>query len=820
MRRPSIRVICSLPGALAMSMYCGAAASAQEAVAVACVQGGQCSYQKAYSPTLNAQTSVKVMAFHPGAAASPGGIEQSGPLSALAGVYREPESGLLRVRNAGGELAGIVTPSKPSRTATAATPQAAWTIEYRDDPKSKTRVSVPAEQFVAWIRGPRAAGAVVEFLRTETTSPKPHPMQRQLIAAGIAFAEGSEELQGWRDQLRKTMRRSLDDFRAEAVDPTRLEALLAEGVAAVRIHQLVASDARQDEVLQQDLRKEYQRLVDRLAIARLLHSAGMDDAFLNKLNQIGLARWSRSDLGPRVEAAIQASAAAHYQRATELFKAGQYGSAFDEARLASVRARCNEEMNELYYNARVLFVNRNTIPSLPEYTKDDRGMLQQIVRDLQSAAQDAASSEERTNYVRRKISDGERLDSDYLPLQLEKAQFLANIGELTTSLDVVTNVERNVTLGRTDSDQWLKMDGKLNGDLVTLQQSTQRQLKEQIGAGLFKEALATATVGLRAEPTNPVFLYYGAAAAAVLRDDVQAKRLAQRYLRLIGPTCGLDKSSADTMLDLYRRQTADEGTQQVSGKAPNWISGQLYAPGETYYDPMSGSFNARIVSSNAMDGKVNSSTEFRWDGYLMTSIRTSTGPATGDRRVLLEVEPIYDSKRVYMTGIGPRANSAGQRRIMSLRYLNSPDFDPLLASKFTGTVSTRGWAGNPFFHPFLWNDIFLFDLKYDEHGRIKEAVPVPPDATHPMSSYSERLTFTWDGNSNRLLAIKGARYRRDMTYDKHGRIVEEKIVFAAGKGSIRYTYHGDSPEILRIECEDNFYDKIHRIVYLEPSAAR
>jgi len=158
--------------------------------------------------------------------------------------------------------------------------------------------------------------------------------------------------------------------------------------------------------------------------------------------------------------------------------------------------------------------------------------------------------------------------------------------------------------------------------------------------------------------------------------------------------------------------------------------------------------------------------------------------------------------------------------VMPLRYLNSPDFDPVLASKFTGTVSTRGWAGNPFFHPFIWNDIYLFDLVYDERGRLREAIPVLPDATRPVSPFSERLTFTWDGVSNRLKMISGARYRRELTYDDRGRLVLEKITHASGKGKIEYAYKGDQLEPSGIRCEDNFYDRGERIVHLRPAMER
>ena len=95
---------------------------------------------------------------------------------------------------------------------------------------------------------------------------------------------------------------------------------------------------------------------------------------------------------------------------------------------------------------------------------------------------------------------------------------------------------------------------------------------------------------------------------------------------------------------------------------------------------------------------------------MASSITTNANPRKGEPmlrdRTVLAIEPVYDPKRIYMTGIAGRANSAGERRVLPLRYLNCPDIDPVLAAKFTGKVSARGWAGNPFFHPFLWDEVY------------------------------------------------------------------------------------------------------------------
>ena len=93
-----------------------------------------------------------------------------------------------------------------------------------------------------------------------------------------------------------------------------------------------------------------------------------------------------------------------------------------------------------------------------------------------------------------------------------------------------------------------------------------------------------------------------------------------------------------------------------------------------------------------------------------------------------------------------------------------------------------------------------------------------PDVSRPVSSFSEPLTFTWEGSTRRLLAISGATYRRELVYNKNGLLVEEKITHASakGKGRITYTYKGDPAQLTEILCEDDFYDKAHRKVVIAP----
>ena len=54
-----------------------------------------------------------------------------------------------------------------------------------------------------------------------------------------------------------------------------------------------------------------------------------------------------------------------------------------------------------------------------------------------------------------------------------------------------------------------------------------------------------------------------------------------------------------------------------------------------------------------------------------------------------------------------------------------------------------------------------------------------------------------------------------MTYDQHGRLVAERITHPQGDGKIEYRYQGDTMQLVQVTCEDDFYDKAERKVFLD-----
>lgn len=135
-----------------------------------------------------------------------------------------------------------------------------------------------------------------------------------------------------------------------------------------------------------------------------------------------------------------------------------------------------------------------------------------------------------------------------------------------------------------------------------------------------------------------------------------------------------------------------------------------------------------------------------------------------------------------------------------LALLNNPRIDTEVASIVTGKRVAVGFSGNHFFHPFGWDGLHMFELSYDNEGRVEHAWEL--DQPNPP-----RLDFTWD--SNRLMSVTAREnkqagnviYTRTMTYTET-RLTGETITAGAKTSHIRYRYDKQG-RLIEAECSDD-----------------
>lgn len=739
----------------------------------------------------------------------------------LAGLYRDVD-GIFHTLGGDASVIDVAVPPKWSSKVpvpVASTWQRAI-LEFADiaSPKVKTRLA--PDNFTYLLVAANVEAAISEVLQRALDPAYRDPRRIAVVRGALQFKGSAVAEAQWREAVLARIRADLKRYDDQAGDPTTLMQTLGSAVALQVVYMEVDGGSANKELLDRVTAAD-DLLRRRLAIAETLRKAKLWDEYLVKLNQLGVVRWSLPGMLDQSREALRGSVAFHQERAEAHAKLTHLDRAFDEAALAADRS-CNPLVAEAFYKARIDFVNKNMIASALEYNGANKLYLEQIVRELEQPP-DPAKEET----IKTRIAQGESMDANYLPLQWKNAEFLDKLGRFEEALDVVRRIERRVRLDRQQLEQTLKLDGQISNNLLDAVKRSAAEASKEFDAQRFQQAFDAAAKGLRADPNDALLLYYSAMSAAFVRQKDAAVRSIQTYLRNANVTCGPDDHPGK-MLELYRQLMLPPRSAGDANGVPSWMSGIRYDPGRVFYDPVSLSLIQPITRIHAKDGL--STLFIREDrSFLVRSISTSrmpvsmpgaTSPAAAS--TLFEAEPKYDRPTLSMIEIGSRATSAGERTAHALRFLSSPAVDPALVFRFTSRQIARGWTGNPFFHPLIWNGFYVFDLEYDPLGRVTKATPIREEAGSRVDPFSEPLEFTWDGNSQRLMTIRGMRsgYLRTLRYDKEGLLLAEDVTYQKAKGSIVYRYLPDSPQIVEARSLDNFYDKRERIAQFDVGTIR
>ena len=802
---------CSL-WALLCCLPATASQSETEKLLVMCRENGACECRKVATFLVQERPSIRLLSASTAGLAEFSGYSKSREvrLDSIPGLYRDAKSGFFYALDVSDKPGEIAIPSKLDKHEDAK-PAELWSstsLEYSDSPHAKSGTPVASSAFAVLLISPNAVESAVRFIRHLLDSADGDSRRVALIQAALRFCGNSPVMQQWRESLLIDMRDSMQRYAEQSGDPIQL---MAQPENAMRARDTYLRISERD-VKNQDLLDRVAATNDllarRLAIAAALWRAQFWDEYLLKLGQLGIGRWSMPDLVRNTREALSRSASAHLELSRQAESKGQLDRAFDEAETAAAHDGCDASVNGQFYRMRISLVERNRIPIAEDYAGPHKTELDQIVRELDQM--DAAKE----RWTLDRIRFGETLDPHFLPLQWKKAEFLNSLGKYDEALAVIRKVERETPLDAQAMEECLRLEGKFMANRGDILQKAEEQTRKNFEAQHFQASLESAASGLRADPGNPVLLYYSALAASFVRGYTEAVLLAKTYLENANLLCAAE-GEPQNILELYRTLVNRAPDPLATQGIPHWISGRRYLPGEVFYDPISLGFLqpvARVigVSKGAPD------TVFRREeqSYLVKSISTSFTPNANstkrsDESILFEAEPKYERKTLSMLEIGPRASSTGERPTYPLTYWNSPTVDPGLILRFTGRQVARGWAGNPFFHPFIWRGFYLFDLTYDELGRVVKATPVVEEAGARIDPFSEPLQFTWQGSSLRLISIRGVRsgYQRELDYDTNGRLKAEKINYPKGHGSIEYTYAGSGPTLKEARCNDDVYEK-------------
>lgn len=145
------------------------------------------------------------------------------------------------------------------------------------------------------------------------------------------------------------------------------------------------------------------------------------------------------------------------------------------------------------------------------------------------------------------------------------------------------------------------------------------------------------------------------------------------------------------------------------------------------------------------------------------------------------------------------ADPEGGSSVGYLTLWNSPRLDTEVAYAATGKRAAVVFSGNSFFHPFVWDAIHLFEVDYDEQGRVARAWEMDRAGSTP-------LEFTWEGRQLKHIIAHGPNgagtvYSRSLQYSGD-RLTGETIHFNGKASKIQYKYDKQG-RLVEADCDND-----------------
>jgi len=661
-------------------------------------------------------------------------------------------------------------------------------IGYRKAASDKTPSEIPLAEFVAFLAG---GATELASLCTDQTAlefiggkGKSFATQKELAAAAAKAYAADPAMGALQKFIEGAMRQRYDLFESGSAGVEALD----QGLEVAEISLAAYPDAPEQVVLRRALEEKRRWLIKKTAILRALAAVGEWDAFLLADRDFERYRHAFPEMAAMHEQALNQSLLTHRKAGEERTREQEYGAAYKEFRLASLRKPSDTvlrtDMRTAWgnYSNQVAKDRQGSRKSLSQGERSAvAGDLQRARLDLQVNKPDRALAE---------VEDAERIDKDNLEMLLRKAEVLAALHQFRPALAALDEYDMRAV--DEERSKAAEMRASLEFQRDNNLDDIKTQLHKAFDAFNFHQAAALAHQGLENRDDDAELLLAGGRLGAILRDAKWARQSLQRYL---DTTTNLDASEGERA-QVRRILASLRDPEEPRDGAANWLSNRKLAAG-VFYCPVSLAFQPRIdriAASNKL------TTGFEWDGDRLKAITPAFEKdvhVTGEKKILLGYDNASSGVTWAGTGSDPRTATTDADELFRravVRLANNPYADPLAIQRITGRNVALGIAGNRFFDPFVWDDVHYFELTYDEHGRVRQA----RELTGAKSTPGDRwVDFEWDGD--RLTAVRGYQgadathrtrvYDRTLQYQED-RLVSEEVQFQGKTSRIRYNYNG------------------------------
>jgi hypothetical protein len=631
------------------------------------------------------------------------------------------------------------------------------------------------------------------------------------IAAAVRAYPGNAAMAPLQKFVERAMRQRYEQFETG----TAPASVLQEALQLADLSQAIYPNVPEQVELRKVLRDRKAWLNLKTAILLAFAAAEDWDAFLLADRDFEKYEQAFPEMLAKHKDALKRSLEFHSRAGEARQRDGEYGAAFREFRLASLR---NPSDPILEQKVRMAWIEYSS--QVASEHQRDRKQLKLSERDAITQALDFATRYKDLNKLdeaMKSVQEAERVDPESLPVLLKKAEVLGAQRRYSDAERTLDEYDK-----RAVAEERAKAAG-LRTDLLFKQREAVESARSEVTKALadsrYYRFRNIALNALRSKNDDPDLLYYAGLASVMIRDTKQSREYLNRYLELSNTLAGDEQRRAKARTLLAAPAAAAEADRGDS----SWMSGKKL-PKSVYYDPISLAFVPKVDHIEASN-KLKVS--YEWNGERLRSIiPTFEKPdrATGERRISFAYEDRVPqiASVAYEAGARPPSGSDPDELLKSslVVLLNNPYVDPVAIENLTGDNITLAISGNAFFHPFVWDKVHFFRLVYDDWGRVKQAREIPEPKAPPSNVV---LEFEWD--RLQLLAVRayqGVDKRRVKIYERtllyqDSRLIGEDIRGQGKPSHIKYTYNGN--RLVSAECSNDMTldGRSRKVVFLANS---
>jgi tetratricopeptide (TPR) repeat protein len=704
----------------------------------------------------------------------------------------------------------------------------------RRSKKDKAEIAFGIQEFFALISGGGGAGTAVGFVLGESNF---NSLQERLNAiTGVVHSFPKDSgLKDLRLFLEHRTQEGLEAFEAGGPYDKFLDTLKYADVAA---------DAFPDVVkLTQSARTMHQiraSIEGRTTLLQSLYNSQNWDEFLDKYTPLEPYQASFPKMIYQRRRAFRESARLHVQRGKDLAAQKNYVEALKELRMALRRDPSNKPLQDLLEETRIEGSAVLAQQKVKFRKPLESGSAQEVRFSRSISFAERYIADKKFAEAEQELATATELDRESPRILLAKAKIFNARNELARALAMLNGYDESVVTPEEHKfGEEVRIEVAYN--LKKRKEENKTKLDELYGAGRYSEALELADKSLELDPEDPEFLYYDGILSALLRKAPAASEHLQLYLAVSNSVSG-DVKRRDRA---YRVQALLQSPRPSTVKGePNWASGRKW-PAGVYYDPESLAFQPHIAAIKARKQDLS----FEWDGNgRLTSISSAfdnekaaleyrgrlsvpeggaarqgtalasmpcaegnfwfqyypdypqLARATCSKPAGAAAAPGWSVKAAKEKGgdlhamVSPDGEPADARWQYPI-FLSNPRVNPDVLAMLEGPA-TVGFAGNPYFNPFVWTGLHVFRLGYDKQGRVESAAEVGANRV---------ARFAWDGDRLQSIGVAaegGAEpdYTRNLSYSGD-RLTGEMVNFNGKRSRITYKYQGD--KLVEAEVEDS-----------------